>query len=283
MIDKFRDWLQINDYSKGTIYNYIYNINIYILYIYNNNIYNIDFSNITNSNITSKEQLKKSIDDYILYMLKRNLAKETINNFIKAIRVYCKFINIDIPILKSLKPEEKLPEAITEEYFKKYIDEMIQFIFDNNALKVKTMLWFMFYTGLRKSEVYNLKRADFNLKERTVKVYQQKTKNERITFYTEEVKKLLEFYFSTEAEEEGAFNLGKGGIEYIFLVMKPYFKDVKLNPHIFRSSYATMLLKKGVDVTIVQKLLGHKNINSTLKYLKTNNELLKEIYDKKIK
>lgn len=290
-MDEFKKWLKLQGYSVNTISIYLSNIKNFNLYIknqsdlnINNTIINISsFCFINKTKTTSNSLLKKLIENYILHMLEKEYKKETINCFLKSIKAFLKYSNIKIDVPSMFKPEEKLPDAISEQYFKNEIDPVVPLVFTERRLKIKTILWFMFYTGLRINEVVSLTRDNFDLKERTVKIYQKKTKNERIAFYTKEVQGLLELYFSYEEEKTNAFNITKYDIEYIFKRLKPNFPDIKLRPHLFRHSFATMLLKKGVDISIVQKLMGHKNITSTLRYLQTNTELLKEIYDKKVR
>ena len=54
--------------------------------------------------------------------------------------------------------------------------------------------------------------------------------------------------------------------------LKPYYKKANLHPHIFRVSLAVHLLKKGMDLRKIQKILGHKDISTTARYLKLKEE-----------
>jgi len=97
------------------------------------------------------------------------------------------------------------------------------------------------------------------------------------------IKKILIEYFNSEPEKTNAFNIGKYSIFDIFKTLKLYFQDINIRPHLFRHSFATHLLRKGIDISIVSKLLGHNDIKTTMRYLQTNITLLKEVYNSKIK
>lgn len=224
-------------------------------------------------------------EETIKYILdnKDNNAKGYTNMFIKSLRVYYNFKNIDVELPKLLKVDEKVPDSITEEYFLENVIPMIDEEMFTEPLRVKTVLYFMFYTGVRKSELYYLRRKDIDLKERKAKIYGKKTVRERIVLFNKRTTKFLDEYFRYEREETGnAFNLEKGSVNYIFNKLKPFFKqdNVNFRPNLMRHSFATHLIRKGADVTIVSRLLGHSSIMSTMKYLNTNIDLLKENYDK---
>ena len=141
----------------------------------------------------------------------------------------------------------------------------------------------MFFTGLRKGELVKLKREDFDLEKRTVKVIQSKVRKERITGFTNKVKNMVKDYFLFEAEDKNAFNIVLNTISTLLKNLNPYFKEVHLYPHLFRHSYARHLLNKGIDLSIVSTLMGHSNVQSTMRYLKLQNDDLKGKYDEFIK
>ncbi|GAH21774.1 unnamed protein product, partial [marine sediment metagenome] len=114
------------------------------------------------------------------------------------------------------KTVEKVPDYITLDYFENQIIPVVECIF-RNPLRTKAILYFMFYTGLRRNELYPLKREDINLKEREVKIYAQKVKTEEIRFFPQKVADLIKTYFSIEPEINNAFNLTKNTVKNIFM------------------------------------------------------------------
>ena len=221
---------------------------------------------------------KETIENFILD-IKRTRTISTTNGYRKAIKAYLEFLNKDIIIPKQFKDIQKLPDSISPEFFEQEIIPILECL-SQNPLKDKTILYFLFYTGVRQSEMLTINRKDINLTTRTVKIYEEKKDKEKLTYFPKKITKLIELYFSVEPEEENAFNLKKHTINAIFRKLKPHFKDIKLRPHLFRHSIATYHLKQGRDITFLQKFLGHTNIQSTQRYLDVNDKFMKEQYDK---
>jgi integrase/recombinase XerD len=224
---------------------------------------------------------KEDLYNHVL-RLKQQYSVEYVNLNIKAIKSYLLFKGLNIQMPKLSVRVRKLPDSITKEYFEHNIIPMIGDIFPN-ILKVKALLYFMFYTGIRKGELVYIKRNWIDLNSCTVKIYEKKTKKERLTIFPKRIGNILKEYFDYEPEQENAFNIGKYSISYIFSVLKPFFPNINLRPHLFRHSFATHLLRNGVDISIVSKLLGHNNLQTTMVYLSTDIKLLKEVYNNKIK
>jgi site-specific recombinase XerD len=136
----------------------------------------------------------------------------------------------------------------------------------------------MFYTGLRLGEIISLHRKDFDFEKKEFKLFMSKTKKERIMFFTEKVEKALQEYFTSDPETLNAFNLSYNAVRYIVFKLAGEITDVHVHPHLFRHSFAISLLRNGVDISVVSKLLGHSNITTTQRYLGLYTEELKEEY-----
>ena len=261
MLNEFKDYLILDGYQPDNYYRAIK-----------------QFLKETNNQEITEDTIKK----YIINKIQTS-APETVNMFIKALKVYLRFIKKEIQVPKQQKTPEKLPDSMTLEFFEKEVIPRLDLLFIK-GLKIKTVLYFMFYTGIRvPSEILSIKRKDFDLNNRTVKIYMQKTKRERIIVFPKKMLNLIIAYFGYEHEKENAFNLTKVKVEYMFKQLKPNFPEVHMRSRLFRHSFATHLLRQGADITIVSKLLGHTNIKSTLRYLGTNDVLIKEMYDRYIK
>jgi len=238
-------------------------------------------------------------DDYIYYFKKISSSidiedQEQVNNYflnlsktaspslfnmqLNTLRKYYEYKNLNIQLPKSRKVKETLPEYIPYEDLENEIFPMVDVLF-KNPLKVKCIILFLFVTGIRKQALFFLKRKDFNLDKKFVKIYEPKTQEEFIKPLTDDLIKYLKLYFSLEMEEDNAFNIRKTTIDKICKRLKPYYKKANLHPHIFRVSLAVHLLKKGVDLRKIQKILGHKNIQTTAKYLKLKEEDIIEGYN----
>ena len=168
-------------------------------------------------------------------------------------------------------------------FFEKEIISTIEKLFPNDKLRKKTILNFMIYTGLRKSEMYLLQRKYFNLTESEIKVYIPKTKEERMIPLNNKMIEMIREYFNSEPEKNNAFNLNVGEIDYIFKLLKPNFPEIRLRPHLLRHSFAMHFQRNGFSTREIQALLGHKNIQSTLRYERADISLMKDKVKERIK
>lgn len=249
-------------------------------YLMTNGYSSLTYLSVINHYIAKNKISQDAIYKYILN-LKSNRSIEYTNLNIKALKVYLLYLNKDIKLPKLYKTLKTLPDSITEGYLNENLLPMIEVIFDSNVFKIKTLLNFMFYTGVRRNELVYLKRKDFDFNENMVKIYGEKTKKERIVVYPDKVRIALKQYFNEEKQAENAFNLNKTTVKNLFLRLKPFFPDINLRPHLMRHSFATHLIKKGVPLPIVSKLLGHSSFQTTERYLRLDIEIYREVYNNK--
>ncbi len=221
---------------------------------------------------------KENIENYILN-LKNKTTTGHINNIIKALKVYCKFKNINIELPPIQKTILKIPDSITIEYLEDEVIPLAELFFEKRILQVKAILYFMFYTGVRKGEMLYIHRKDFDLNKNRVKIYAPKTKNERIVIFPEKVKGIFLDYFNSEKEKNNAFNLTQTTVSNIFKTLKPHLKDCNFRPHLFRHSALTMLAKGNMNILYIQKLAGHKSIESTKRYIQCKIDDIQDIYN----
>ena len=141
----------------------------------------------------------------------------------------------------------------------------------------------LFYTGIRPSELITLKRKDIDLKNRVIKIDRIKTTSESQGKFPTKVTNLLKMYFITESEEINAFNITRAVVNNTFRLMKPHFDNINIRPTLFRHTIATHLLSKGASMQFIQHMLGHRNIQSTLKYSKMSNKVYNDLYDEYVR
>lgn len=177
--------------------------------------------------------------------------------------------NIKIP-----KKEKRLPEVLTKEEVKKMIDNA-----DNN--KSRLIISFLYSSGLRVSELVNLKLDDLNFNENIGWVRKGKGNKDRIFTLSaglaEDLKAYLEgrehkFVFSKDKplttrniQKIIQFTRRRAGI------------NKKVTPHTLRHSYATHLLEGGTDIRMIQSLLGHSSLNTTQLYTHLSSEQIKKV------
>jgi len=256
-IEKFSQWLKVNGYSKNTRRDYTQRVK--------------DFLDFTSDNI-DQENLEK----YFL-SLKEKYKNKTVNCYRDAIGAFCKFSRFEVTIPKRQKEESIIPDAISFEDFEEKILVMAELTFEKRE-KVIAILDLMLKSGLRKSEICQLSRKNMDLKNLTGKVLRPKTSDWHVFFFDRVTSIRIECYFDTEVEDKNAFNIGRGGIDYIFKMLKKDFPEFRLRPHLLRHCLATKLLKEGVNLRYIQAILGHKSLNSTMRYTKVDTDSLKKKY-----
>ncbi len=263
MLNKYKNWLIVNENSDSTVKSYIQRITDFL-------------------KETSIDSLDEDVIINYVLKLKEKLSSSTVNGYKCAIKSFLEFLKKDIKVPRPAKIEEKLPEFIDRKTFEDEVVKMAEVICPN-PLKVKATLYFLFFTGIRESELLSLKRKDINLETRTAKIKIKKTKKENLVIFPEKVRDIIKHYFTIEPEKINAFNMTLGNIDYIFRVLNPYFKNIHLHIHLFRHSFATYLRSKNFGIEDIKELMGHKSIQSTMKYAHADINKIKEKYDKKIK
>ena len=147
----------------------------------------------------------------------------------------------------------------------------------------------LFYTGLRLEELVNLKRSDINLEERIVTVRNTKGKMDKVCPFTKDTTKLIKIYFLREREISNAFNITSASVyQTIVKIGDMLGYEFTLHPHIFRHSAGHYWLKEtNNNLVVVQKILGHSDVKTTMLYLQLSNieaiETVQEILKRKNK
>lgn len=282
MKEKFLDYLQnIKKYSNNTIINYEIDIDRYINYLKLNkiDIFKIEYKNVL---------------DYISY-LKKNHKSTSINRSISSIRTYYNYLiknnytnSNPFKIINGMKKEKKLPEYFKYNEYVKLVNSID--INSNLGIRNKCIFEVLLCTGCRCNELVNIKLDDINLNEKEIKVLGKGNK-ERIVYLGSYAIESIEKYLSIRNEI-----LGKKDNNYLFInhlgdklttrgirdiidkILLKSSNNMKITPHTFRHSFATMLLNEGCDLKSVQELLGHVSLSTTSIYTHVSNEELKRVY-----
>lgn len=153
------------------------------------------------------------------------------------------------------------------------IDNIIELA---NGPRNKVMIELLYACGLRVSELLNLKIRDVNFENRYLRVYGKGSK-ERLVPIAESSLKMLSAYLKKNGHNEKIFPLSR---QRVWQIIKKLQTTKRINPHIFRHSFATHLLNGGADIRVVQELLGHENICTTQIYTHVAMDRLKEVHRK---
>ncbi len=225
----------------------------------------------------SDEQLRS----YFLYCHKKlKLSENQIHSRMNSVKFYFeqvlhrKKVFYDIPRPK--KPSQ-LPKALS----KKEVERIIGSI-DN--IKHRLIVKLCYGMGLRVSEVVRLKIEDIDSTQMQVRIENAKGKKDRYVNLPASILPELREYYRLHKPQHFLFE-GQFGRQYNIRSAQAVFKTAmnkagiikSVGIHSLRHSYATHLLEFGVDVTFIQKLMGHKDIKTTMTYLKITDRQLKQV------
>lgn len=174
-----------------------------------------------------------------------------------------------IPTVIYPRKSTKLPPVMSAQEIKSLIDGM-------KNIKHRTIVMLLYSTGMRLSEIASLKITDIDSKNMRIKIVQGKGSKDRYTILSEQVLQELRAYYIIYKPKEYLFNGGKPGKRYSMrsiqhLVQKGLaqigLESKNYTVHTIRHSFATHLVDNGTDLHTVKELLGHSNLQTTLRYL----------------
>lgn len=259
ILEIYKEKLRFKNYSQRTIEVYSHYFEQFLL----------------NKNI--KDAYQVSLNDIVSYLQSFNYTSiSQQNQIIGSLKLFAKYIlgKKDVHLNKIERPrkEKKLPRIIESEFLKKQIMKI-----DN--LKHKAIIMLGFSCGLRVSEVVNLKIEDIDSKRMVINVRNAKGRKDRIVILSEMMLKTLREYFLEYRPVTYLFN-GQFDLQYspnsCNKIVKKYIGK-QYHFHLLRHSHATTMLESGVDMTLIQKLLGHNNIKTTQIYGHVSTNLLSKI------
>lgn len=234
----------------------------------------------------------KDVRIFLEYLDKQGISSKSIANKISSLKTFYKYLKAENSPLNKIelpKIQKSLPKSLNEEDINKLLDIELNDKFD---YRNKAMIELLYATGLRISELINLKITNINFDQDYVKTMGKGSK-ERIIPIGDYAKYYLKIYidlyrndFLKNKESEYIFisNHGKKMTrQTFFLLLKKIAKEkgikTDFSPHTLRHSFATHLLKYGADLRSIQELLGHSSISTTQIYTHVENEKLKSDYN----
>lgn len=280
-IDMFYLYLKTNKkYSMNTINAYLRDIEEFTDFI--NKVINITDEDISlylahlyNDNKLSKSSISRKLS-----------SLRTFYNFLvkEGIIEYNYFININNP-----KKGLVLPKFINE----KDITDIFDVCMGDDPIleRDRLIIEILYSTGIRVSELINIKLSDINFYNNEIKILGKGSK-ERIVIFNDTCRDALNKFI-----KEGRKKLYKKDSEYLFIgrnnghISSKYVRDIinkikvkagvdgKISPHVFRHTFATDMLNNGADLVSVKDLLGHESLNTTSIYTHVTNEQIKKVYE----
>lgn len=259
-LDKLRAELKIRGFSHMTVRNYSFFVEKFL-----------------QQTTTPLDMLTEGDVKQYLGNMFDTKSKNTIMLAAAALRFYFKeILSKDLSQIKLPKKEKTLPEVLSKEEVRNLIDSA-------DTLKSRLIISFLYSTGLRVSELVNLKVTDVDFAEKTGWVRRGKGAKDRIFGMSESLTQDVQAYLSRKNNEH----------HFIFSKEKPLTTrniqkiisgtrkraniQKKVTPHTLRHSFATHLLEQGTDIRVIQAMLGHASLNTTQVYTHISSDHIKRV------
>lgn len=284
--ESFLNWLRYEKrYSLHTIRSYHNDLNQFKAFV----------SSIKqDSDITTADY--KAIRSWIVHLMDNGISPRSVNRKITALRSYYKYLMRqqvvqNNPMDKVLTPKsgKRLPRFVEQDKMDILLDN-VDFGEDFKGVRNRLLIDVLYITGMRLSELINLKHHSVQLDDQSIRVLGKRNKERIIPFnhaylqifrdYIELKKKTFprpghDYFFVTD---KGQPLYGK----FVYRVVNKYLRFVttmdKRSPHILRHTFATHMLNRGADLNAIKEILGHSNLSATQVYTHTTFEKLRMIY-----
>lgn len=305
MLNHLEDFLlhiKVNNYSPETLYNYERDL--------------MTFENFLKHEAKTpfKKVTKKTIEQYKAYLVsrdrktasgqkpKKNLDSGSINRHLSSLRGYLKYLikmDYETPIapqaIELLRMGKKHPRVGEFEEIVKLIESPMQF--EKNkivALRNRAMLETLFSTGVRISELINIKISEIDKKGRIF--IRGKGKKERFVYLTLRAQKCIKEYLEVRGETASPYLFipyrGKNvhiknkkiSPNYLQEKVKRYRTllgiNVPISCHGIRHAFGTYLAESGASVAAIQTLLGHESLDTTTRYVNISDRYAEKMHRK---
>jgi site-specific recombinase XerD len=232
--------------------------------------------------IAFEEMDIKVAEKYLTEVAYMPIAAQTLNAHYSALQFWYDNVlmtgKLQISGLRRPRKANTLPKILSS-------GEVIRLFRQIENLKHKTMIFLAYSNGMRNAEIVRLRRHDISFERKEIRIQGGKGGKDRILPMGKTIKMMLEEYMREYKTEFWLFEGQKEGYPYSSSSIDTIFRRARRKAglpkrfvlHGLRHSYATHLLEKGVDIRIIQELLGHKDIKTTLIYTHVSNKTKRHI------
>ena len=232
----------------------------------------------------------KLIRNWISSLLENNLKSTSVNRKISSLKSYYKFLLVSNyvdtnPTLKLISPKssKRLPVFVEKDNMDSLFDK--DFFEDSyEGKRDKLIIELFYFTGMRLSELINIKTSDIDKVNSQIKVIGKRNKERLIPITFNTLKDLNEFINFYEIENF-LFSEGDGKKLYskkVYRIVNKYLAKIssikKKSPHVLRHSFATHMLNNGADINAIKEILGHANLSATQIYTHNSIKKLKNVH-----
>jgi integrase/recombinase XerC len=266
--------------SKHTVTSYKTDLNQFFSYVNDHSI------------AESVDQISfKIIRNWITYLFESGSTSRTINRKISSLKSFFKFLELsDLisinPTLKiiSLKNSRKLPSIVEQVDLDQLLDQKY---FDKGIVgeRDSLIIEFFYLTGVRLSELIEIKINDIDFKNCSLKVLGKGNKERIVPLSFDVVSKIDLFIKNYNIKDYLFLNSSKKKLypKKVYRIVNYYIGLVssikKRSPHVLRHSFATHMLNNGADINAIKEILGHSSLSATQIYTHNSVEKLKSVYD----
>ncbi len=285
LIQNYLDYLLLEKrYSSHTLKAYRTDLRIFESYLKEIYITTIDKANHV------------MIRSWLVEELSKGNSARTVNRKITTLKSFYKHLIIEEKIkqnptlkISSSKTSKKLPQFVGLADMNELLDKL-KFEENFSGLRDKLIIKFFYSTGVRLSELINIKLTDVDFLKSQIKVLGKRNK-ERLIPLTKELQNSIEGYINLRLKEKVIDS------SYLFLTdsgkkLNPSMVYRKVNellkgvttlekksPHVLRHTFATHMLNNGADLNVIKELLGHASLSATEVYTHNSIDQLKEIFN----
>lgn len=280
MLDKFGDYLMYERrYSPHTVKAYITDLE--------------DFFRHYRAEAQTDDMMAADVSDvrrWMADMRQQGRAAVTINRKISTLRSFYKWLmkagvvgSSPVEALQNLKKPRKLPEFVPEAKMDELLDNDGLFAGDPDGVRNRLILELFYDTGVRETELINIKCKDVDGVSLTITVHGKGGKT-RVVPISGDLFERLKVLMT--APESYLFLTGRGRQMYpklVYRVVHRYLETTgsvsRSSPHVLRHSFATALLNNGAELNAIKELLGHANLNATQIYTHTTYKEINKLYN----
>ena len=275
--DMFLNYIKNKNYSNYTINSYSKDLDNFYIYLKQNNT-------------DIKKVNYKFLRGYLTVLYDKKYSKKTIARNISTLKSFFKYLkkqNIiesnPMNLIKTPKIDKKLPKFLNYDDLEKIlsIPDTTTFLGKRNAL----ILELLYSTGVRVSELVNIKLNDIDLSEEKILILGKGNKERYVLFGSKAKEKMLD-YLKEKTDDSPYLIVNRYGNKITDRGIRKILDSIileaslsyKISPHTLRHTFATHMLDSGADIEIVKELLGHESLSTTQIYTHVTSESLKRVY-----
>jgi integrase/recombinase XerC len=278
-IYRFRDYLMHERrYSAHTVKAYVADMEAYAEYCMN-----------VAPDVGLSDIEPKVVRKWVMSLKAEGLNATSINRKISTVRGFYRWMLKKSLILRSpaqglknIRKPRRLPEFVTEDRMDGILGDDAAFADSKNGGRDRLIIELFYDTGIRESELIELKCGDVDLSRRTITVHGKGGKTRMVPISESLCRRLADIMTSPE---ESLFKTDKGSKMYprlVYRIVHKYLEGAgsvsQSSPHTLRHSFATAMLNNGAPIEAIKELLGHANLTATQIYTHTTYEKLNKIY-----